>query len=180
MVAWRIKAWIGAVIGVADVVLGLVADPAPAEQRQAVPVGHHSGLHGKLRHGLVLLLVLLMWFRVWLQTLHQLNGDKLFLSDNIMVLFETDNLSVASPATVARSVSIFIHGMFSVHTHVDACDCCTWVGGRTLCGCVCVCVCVCMLVGVGGCMCVGYVGIACKEYNVMFSYYLRGFMDTFC
>ena len=45
---------------------------------------------------------------------------------------------------------------------------------------VCVCVCVCMLVGVGGCMCVGYVGIACKEYNVMFSYYLRGFMDTFC
>ena len=42
---------------------------------------------------------------IWLQTLHQLNGDKLFLSDNIMVLFETDNLSIASPATVARSVS---------------------------------------------------------------------------
>ncbi|XP_076466964.1 uncharacterized protein LOC143298129 [Babylonia areolata] len=37
------------------------------------------------------------------KTLHQLNGDKLFLSDNIMVLFETDNLSEASPATVARS-----------------------------------------------------------------------------
>ncbi|XP_070190368.1 uncharacterized protein [Littorina saxatilis] len=37
------------------------------------------------------------------KTLHQLNGDKLFLSDNIMILFETDNLSDASPAVVARS-----------------------------------------------------------------------------
>lgn len=37
------------------------------------------------------------------KVLHQLNGDKLFLSDNIMVLFETDKLSEASPATVARS-----------------------------------------------------------------------------
>ena len=35
------KAWIGAVVGVADVVLGLVADPAPAERRQAVSVGQH-------------------------------------------------------------------------------------------------------------------------------------------
>ena len=64
----------------------------------------------------MLLLMLLMWFWVWLQTLHQLNGDKLFLSDNIMVLFETDNLSVASPATVARSVSIFTYGMFNPFT----------------------------------------------------------------
>ncbi|KAK3577475.1 hypothetical protein CHS0354_032326 [Potamilus streckersoni] len=42
------------------------------------------------------------------RVLHLKNGDKLFLSDNITIIFETDNLSEASPATVARSGIVFI------------------------------------------------------------------------
>ena len=38
------------------------------------------------------------------RVLHLRNGDKLFLSDNVIVVFETDNLSEASPATVDRTV----------------------------------------------------------------------------
>ena len=39
------------------------------------------------------------------RVLQLLNGDKLYLSDNVKLLFETDNLSQASPAIVARAVS---------------------------------------------------------------------------
>ncbi|XP_025098007.1 LOW QUALITY PROTEIN: dynein gamma chain, flagellar outer arm-like [Pomacea canaliculata] len=42
------------------------------------------------------------------KVLHQLNGDKLFLSDNVIVLFETDSLTNASPSAVARSGILFM------------------------------------------------------------------------
>ncbi|XP_041355189.1 dynein gamma chain, flagellar outer arm-like isoform X3 [Gigantopelta aegis] len=42
------------------------------------------------------------------KTLHLKNGDKLFLSDNIILLFETDNLTTASPATVGRSGILYL------------------------------------------------------------------------
>ena len=38
------------------------------------------------------------------RVLHLRNGDKLFLSENIIVVFETTNLSEASPATIDRTV----------------------------------------------------------------------------
>ncbi|XP_052708586.1 uncharacterized protein LOC128183562 isoform X10 [Crassostrea angulata] len=42
------------------------------------------------------------------KVLHLKNGDKMFLSDNIIVIFETDNLSNASPASVSRSGIVYI------------------------------------------------------------------------
>ena len=42
------------------------------------------------------------------RVLHLRNGDKLFLSENVIVVFETDNLSEASPATVDRTGIVYI------------------------------------------------------------------------
>lgn len=47
-----------------------------------------------------------IFFSTFFKVLHQLNGDKLFLSDNVIVLFETDSLTNASPSAVARSVCL--------------------------------------------------------------------------
>lgn len=41
-----------------------------------------------------------------LQSLSLANGDQLTLSSNVKLLFETDDLAKATPAVVARSVSI--------------------------------------------------------------------------
>ncbi|KAL5009692.1 hypothetical protein ScPMuIL_011997 [Solemya velum] len=42
------------------------------------------------------------------KVLHLKNGDKMFLSDKIIVIFETDNLSDASPTTVSKSGIVFL------------------------------------------------------------------------
>ncbi|XP_074662754.1 uncharacterized protein LOC141915202 [Tubulanus polymorphus] len=42
------------------------------------------------------------------KTLHLRNGDRLFLSNNIKLLFETDDLTKASPATVSRAGIVFV------------------------------------------------------------------------
>ncbi|XP_077977225.1 dynein axonemal heavy chain 8-like isoform X3 [Glandiceps talaboti] len=42
------------------------------------------------------------------RTLHLHNGDRLFLSQNVKLLFETSNLNDASPATVARAGIVFM------------------------------------------------------------------------
>ncbi|XP_070568705.1 dynein axonemal heavy chain 5-like isoform X4 [Ptychodera flava] len=42
------------------------------------------------------------------RTLHLRNGDRLFLSHNVRLLFETSNLSDASPASVARAGIVFL------------------------------------------------------------------------
>ncbi|XP_067674368.1 uncharacterized protein [Haliotis asinina] len=42
------------------------------------------------------------------RVLHLKNGDKLFLSENVILLFETDDLNIASPATVARSGILYL------------------------------------------------------------------------
>ncbi|OWF37572.1 Dynein heavy chain 5, axonemal [Mizuhopecten yessoensis] len=42
------------------------------------------------------------------KVLHLKNGDKLFLSDNIILIFETDSLDDASPATIARSGIVYL------------------------------------------------------------------------
>ncbi|XP_035829673.1 dynein heavy chain 5, axonemal isoform X2 [Aplysia californica] len=42
------------------------------------------------------------------KVLHLKNGDKLFLNDNIMLLFETDDLTNASPCTVSSCGILFI------------------------------------------------------------------------
>lgn len=46
------------------------------------------------------------------KVLHLRNGDKIVMSDNVKLLFETDDLTTASPATVSRAVSkvICIYG----------------------------------------------------------------------
>ena len=36
------------------------------------------------------------------------NGDQLFLSNNVKLLFETHDLAAASPAIISRSVSWFL------------------------------------------------------------------------
>ena len=38
--------------------------------------------------------------------LHLKNGDKLSMSDNVKMLFETDDIRTASPSTLSRCVSI--------------------------------------------------------------------------
>ena len=40
-----------------------------------------------------------------LQYLNLLNGERLYLSDHVKLLFETDDLTDASPSTVSRCVS---------------------------------------------------------------------------
>ncbi|KAK6187606.1 hypothetical protein SNE40_005595 [Patella caerulea] len=42
------------------------------------------------------------------KVLHLKNGDKLFLSDNVILLFETDSLCDSSPSTIARSGILYV------------------------------------------------------------------------
>ncbi|XP_052089132.1 uncharacterized protein LOC127725852 isoform X10 [Mytilus californianus] len=42
------------------------------------------------------------------KVIHLKNGDKLFLSENIIVVFETDNLSSASPSTISKSGIVYL------------------------------------------------------------------------
>ncbi|XP_023932047.1 dynein heavy chain 5, axonemal-like isoform X1 [Lingula anatina] len=42
------------------------------------------------------------------KAMHLKNGDRLFLSDNVKLLFETSDLSQASPATIARTGIVYV------------------------------------------------------------------------
>ncbi|ESO89151.1 hypothetical protein LOTGIDRAFT_229063 [Lottia gigantea] len=42
------------------------------------------------------------------KVLHLKNGDKLFLSDNVILLFETDSLCDSSPSTIARTGIVYL------------------------------------------------------------------------
>jgi len=53
-----------------------------------------------------------------LQYLNLLNGERLYLSDHVKLLFETDDLTNASPSTVSRCVSnvcLFTTVVFTVN-----------------------------------------------------------------
>lgn len=43
--------------------------------------------------------------------LHLKNGDKLAMSDSVKLLFETDDLSTASPSTLSRCVRFWVTGL---------------------------------------------------------------------
>lgn len=55
------------------------------------------------------LVILLIWeYLIYFQYLNLLNGERLYLSEYVKLIFETDDLTDASPATVSRCVSAVI------------------------------------------------------------------------
>lgn len=54
------------------------------------------------------MLVLLMIAMPYFQYLNLLNGERLYLSEYVKLIFETDALTNASPSTVSRCVSTIV------------------------------------------------------------------------
>ena len=52
-----------------------------------------------------LVILLIWWYLIYFQYLNLLNGERLYLSEYVKLIFETDELTDASPATVSRCVS---------------------------------------------------------------------------